>query len=73
MASANGLGFEIDPDRRIAFRLLSRRRVFLQFGLRNVASQQMPSPDMLYITFQFKCLLYSYVLCAFWIKSFPSF
>ena len=40
----------------------------LSLGLRNVASGQMPSPDMLYITFQFKCPLYSYVLCVFWSK-----
>lgn len=49
--------FEIDPDGRVAFRFLSRRRIFLQFGLRNVAPGQISSPAMRYITFQFKCPL----------------
>lgn len=58
-------GFEVDPDGRVDFRLLSRRGIFLQFKLINVAPGQVPSPAILYITFQFKCSLYSYAPCVF--------
>lgn len=51
-------GFEVDPDERAGLRFQSRRGIFLQFRLINVASGQVTSPTMLYITFQFKCPLY---------------
>lgn len=60
-------GFEVDPDGRVGFRLLSRRGIFLQFRLINVAPGQVPSPAMLYITFQFKGP-YILMRCVFWNK-----